>query len=469
VTPGASITPGHPGGRAPNIPSCSRTPSGAGRRLARYPGCARPGHDEGMAHWLALGRCRGRRGRTAGWLTAAGLLAGWVGGCTSSSPPAHSAGAGPGSLGCTTATTTGRALTGVRPVTTAVPGSPAAVVATADGRWEFASLTADRQGEIAVLAVGHGAPRLVRTVDLPESLPAAFEMTLTHDGRLLVVAGYTGTAVMSVQALEDGRPNPALGVLSDAGAGEFGVAVSADDRYVYVTDESTGGLSVFSLALALRDGFGAAGVAVGIVPLVNVAQAHLGAVDLALSPDGKLAYVTTGGGYVPTGQLWVIDLGRADAGAARAAVLAHAAAGCSPSRVAVSPDGSTAWVTVEESNALLAFSTAELQRDPGHALRAVVRVGSEPVGLLLAGGGRVALVANSNRGLVSGTASQVRQTVSVIGTAAALAHRPALLGAVPAGLFPRGLSIDPSSGQVLLANYNSGAIEQFPVPDATGR
>ena len=30
-------------------------------------------------------------------------------------------------------------------------------------------------------------------------------MTLTHDGRLLLVAGYTATAVLSVSALEDGR------------------------------------------------------------------------------------------------------------------------------------------------------------------------------------------------------------------------------------------------------------------------
>ena len=107
-------------------------------------------------------------------------------------------------------------------------------------------------------------------------------------------------------------------------------------------------------------------------------------------------------------------------------------------RVAVSPDGSTAWVTAAQSNALLAFSAAELRTDPSRALRAVVRVGSEPVGLLLVDNGRVALVGNSNRGLVPGsTGTNSPQTVSVINTAAALAHQPATVAAVLASLFPR--------------------------------
>jgi DNA-binding beta-propeller fold protein YncE len=94
------------------------------------------------------------------------------------------------------------------------------------------------------------------------------------------------------------------------------------------------------------------------------------------------------------------------------------------------------------------------------------RTGSEPVGLVLADDGRIALVGNSNRGLVPGTGGKAPQTVAVIDTAAALAGRPALLGVVPAGVFPRDLSIDPASGQVLMANSNSGTIEEFPVPQA---
>ncbi len=354
----------------------------------------------------------------------------------------------------------GRVRPAVRPVTVTVPEAPTAMVGTPDGRWAFASLSSQASGAIGVMAVAGGTLRLVRMVPLPHPLAAAFGMTLTHDGRLLVVAGEAATAVLNVSALEEGRGNPVAGVLSDAGAGQFEVSVSPDDRYVYVSNEDSGDLSVFDLAVALRRGFTAPGVAVGLVPLAN------GTVGVAQSPDGSMLYVTTFGAYGPHGQLWVIDAARADSGAGRRAVLAHVFAGCQPVRVAVSPDGSTAWVTALQSNALLAFSTAGLRTDPSRALRAVVRTGSEPAGLLLVDNGRVALVGNSNRGLVPDSqGTNGPQTVSIIDTAAALAHRPATTGAVPAGLFPRDLSLDQATGQVMLGNFNSGTVEEFPVPE----
>ena len=389
-----------------------------------------------------------------------------LGGCSSSPKPrAPGEAATPKAValnaGCSTQVAPGKLGPAVRPVTATVPDAPTAMVGTADGRWAFASLSSHTTGAIAVMAVARGTLRLVRPVPLPHTLPAAYGMTLTHEGRLLLVAGESATAVLSVSALEDGRGNPLAGVLSDAGSGQFEVSVSPDDRYVYVTDEDTGALSVFDLAVALRRGFTAAGVAVGLVPL------DTGAVGVAQSPDGNLLYVTTYGAYGPYGQLWVIDAARADSGAGRGAVLAHVFAGCQPVRVAVSPDGSTAWVTALQSNALLAFSTAGLRTDPSRALRAVVRTGSEPVGLLLVDNGRVALVGNSNRGLVADSqGTNGPQTVSIIDTAAALAHRTATTGAVPAGLFPRDLSFDQATGQVMLANFNSGTVEEFPVPGA---
>jgi DNA-binding beta-propeller fold protein YncE len=122
------------------------------------------------------------------------------------------------------------------------------------------------------------------------------------------------------------------------------------------------------------------------------------------------------------------------------------------------------WVTALQSNALLGFFVASLRDDPSRALRAVVRVGSEPVGLLLVDDGRLALVGNSNCGLVPGTGSDIRQTVSVINTAAALAQLPAVVGLVPSGLFPSDLTFDQATRQVLLGNFNSGTIEEFPAP-----
>jgi hypothetical protein len=98
------------------------------------------------------------------------------------------------------------------------------------------------------------------------------------------------------------------------------------------------------------------------------------------------------------------------------------------------------------------FSVRQLSRDPARALEAVVRVGPQPVGVLLIGHGRYALTANSARF----TAPGKPHTVSVVSTAAALACRPALAGTVRAGAFPREFGYDPATAAVLLTNFDSG-------------
>lgn len=287
---------------------------------------------------------------------------------------------------------------------------------------------------------------------------------MTHDGRLLLVAGGDGAAVVSVSALERGSPSPVVGRLSDSSSGQFEVALSPDDRYAFVSDELTGGVSVFDLARALHGGLPASavlsppGVAVGIVHLAPTA------VGVAVSPDGRLLYVTTEGRYGKDGRLWVIDATRAERGDVAHAVLADAPAGCAPVRVALAPDGTEVWVTARQSNGLLAFNAKSLLVHPAAALQAVIPVGSEPVGLGLVDQGQIALVANSNRGLVPGTGSNRAQTITVVNTRAALAHRPALIGEIPAGLFPRDLNVDPSTGQVLVGNFNSNTVEVFKQP-----
>lgn len=95
-----------------------------------------------------------------------------------------------------------------------MPGLPTAAVETADGHWAFASLTAPTGGALEVLSVTEGRMTPVRTVVLP-GLSGAFGMALTHDGRLLVVAGHNETAVVSVAALETGKGAALVGTLVD--------------------------------------------------------------------------------------------------------------------------------------------------------------------------------------------------------------------------------------------------------------
>lgn len=329
--------------------------------------------------------------RRAAGLVSVLLLAG-IGGCSGA---AHQT-AKP-AVNCSTRVSAGRPIVVPPPGRVPLTGQPFATLALPGSRWAVASLTigtaSGAHGGLALLAVGGTAARLVRTVMLPSSLSGAEGMTITHDGRLLLVAAGTATGVFSVPALEHGSHHSLLGILADTGTAQTEVAVSGDGKYAFVTDETSGELSVFNLALALRKGFRAHGVAAGLVPLAP------GTVGVADAPGSATVYVTTLGGYGDRGILWAIDASRAEHGAGPAAVLARAAAGCQPVRVAVSPGGKTIWVTALQSNALLAFAAATRPASPP-VLRAVVGVGAEPVGLLLLGNGSTAMVGDSNRGLI---------------------------------------------------------------------
>ncbi len=370
-------------------------------------------------------------------------------------PPAHQAAAQ--TPGCSEAVSAGRPLAAAADVTEPVSGNPYAVTVLPGGRYAVASLSAGGQlnlrGVLELIAIRSRALSPVRTVILPSDLAGASGMAVTHDGQLLLVAAETATAVVSVRGLEDGARDPVEGVLVDAGVGQTEVAVTPDGRYAFVSDEDSGGLSVFDLALARERGFGAPGVAVGIIKLAN------GPVGIAISPNGALVYVTTLGGYGPRGKLWVINAGAAERGAGQSAILGDSYAGCQPVRVVLSPDGSLAWVTALQSDALLAFQTSRVLSDPAAALRAVVRVGAEPVGLVLLDRGQLLVVGDSDRyGIAGGSA------ISLISASDALAGRPATLGSLPAGQFPRDLSYDTGVGVVLVPNFLSQDVELLSLP-----
>ncbi len=154
----------------------------------------------------------------------------------------------------------------------------------------------------------------------------------------------------------------------------------------------------------------------------------------------------------------MIDVARAESDPARS-VVATVDAGCEPVRVAVSPNGTVVWVTARASDALLGFSAARLLTDPAQSLVADVRVGEAPVGLAVVNNGATVVVADSNRFNVAGA----HANLLVVNTTAALAHRPAVLGHIESGYFPRDMAIAPSGRSVLVANFNSGQLEEVGV------
>jgi DNA-binding beta-propeller fold protein YncE len=240
-----------------------------------------------------------------------------------------------------------------------------------------------------------------------------------------------------------------------------------------VTLEDSQRAAVFNLGAALSRGFGPADY-VGSIPL------GLAPVGITVSPGGRWLYATsetatrgTGaarpiagpagpGGALSAGTLTVIDLRRAETDPA-ASVVATVDAGCQPVRVTTAADGTQVWVTARASDDLLCFAAARLVSDPKRALVAAVRVGEAPVGLAAVRESSLVLVADSNRFGASGATSDL----DVVNVAAALAGRPAVVGHIRAGLFPRDMTLAPD-GTLLVSNFDSGQVEAVDVATVPG-
>ena len=204
------------------------------------------------------------------------------------------------------------------------------------------------------------------------------------------------------------------------GGDPFGVAVTPDGRYVFVS-RATSGVQVYRVGREL---------ALTWVRSVTVPGTLLGE---ALTSGGRYLLVASNRGAV------VIDV----------------AAGCQPVRVITSADGAVAWVTARGSNTLLGFSTALLRSHPARSLIARVGVGEAPVGLALVDHGRQIVVADSNRFDTPGASA----SLAVVRVADALADRPALAGLLPAGVFPREMTVAPSGRTLLVTCFGSGQLE----------
>jgi DNA-binding beta-propeller fold protein YncE len=410
--------------------------------------------------------------RRAGTVLLAGFLLATAG-CATSGPAGRTlssgtASSGAGAVGagavsraqpsCTTETQPAPSLSaGATAMTKANPpglaagpaeGSPFGVAVTAGGQWAFVSLGT----ALGVLRLSAGRPAdMVQWINLPVY---ADGMALTPDGRYLLLAGTNGAVVVSVSAAEQGSSQAVLGQLSaPSGSGTDGaieVAVSADGQYAFVSLEYASTIAVFDLPTAVTGGFSGDDGYVGAIPTQYYP------VGLAVAPDGQWLYATSEARHPSglAGTLEVISVAKAESDPAHS-VVATVPAGCNPVRVITSADGTVVWVTARASDALLAFSARRLRTDPTDALLADVRVGEAPVGLALARQGSLLVVADSDRFGVSGKAA----SLAVVDVPAALADRPALVGYLPAGQFPRDVAASPDGSIVLVANYNSGQIE----------
>ena len=345
-----------------------------------------------------------------------------------------------------------------------VPGKSFGVVASPDERWLLVSVSAPPAHGIAVLRRRQTGAQLSQFVPLEHP---ALGLALTRGGEVLAVADVRGgvSFVAVVRAISGSRRSVLGHIQTGTAMGSVEVTLSQDEQYAFVTEEKRGAVSVIDLHRAQGSRYQASAV-IGQVPVDHMP------VGMALSPDGSWLYVTCEAteaavgasveGHAsdflarpvsPEGTLIVIDVARAQHEPAHA-VIARVPAGKNPVRVALSHDGSIAWATARASNALLAFDAAALRKDPRSARRATFPVGFAPVGVALVAGDQIAVVANSNR-FAGGDAAQ---TVSVLDTEAVLAGRPATLGTIQVGAFPREFGAAARGDTLFLTNFGSGTV-----------
>ncbi len=348
--------------------------------------------------------------------------------------------------GCSTSVASAAALPSVRSTLVDVGSQPFGVVTTADGAFSFVTMN----NAVAVLSDGSPlAPVLTHVLAAPGSNGSE---QLTHSGKYLLVAANSGAIVMNVASAEAGDAAVVGTLTSQFGSGAVEVALSPDDKFAFVTLENSSALVVFNLESALINGFGPSDV-VGKIPLGG------GPVGMAISPDHRWLYAASrlrNGAPAPSeGTISVIDLARAETAPSPAAIVSTVTAGCSPVRIITSPDGSQVWVSSRDSNTLLGFSAAAMRSNPSHALIARVGVGESPIGLAMVRGGSRILVADSN---LNGKGNGVT-SVSVVSTSAAVAGGHALLGQISTGQLPREFSLAPDGKTALVTNSNSGQVQ----------
>ena len=402
-------------------------------------------------------------------------------------------------------------------VTIALPSNPFAAKPSADGCWVFVSV-AGANGGIAVLKRQEGHIEMQRVVRVT---PAPAGIALTHDGQLLVAAANNSAVILDVARMTAGAENPILGTLRGP-EGKFlqsvYVNITADDKLLFVSEEAAAVITVIDFQRARANGFKAdafiGDVPVGGAPIaltfssdgkwlyttsesaspdwkwprvckpeglprtpgqfaalkavaerqIAALQAQLagasekGAAQLQQQIDSLRALTSNPSGdqlVNPEGAVVVVDVGRARTDPANA-VTTRIPAGCSTVRMAISPDGRRIYVTARNSNAVEVFDTAKLASDPDHSRLGMTPVGEAPVPVAVIDGGKKVVAGNSNR-FAGGNAPQ---TLSVL-DAAKMERKgaDAALGPIPAGAFPRELSVSADGHTLFLTNAGSSSLQ----------
>lgn len=274
-------------------------------------------------------------------------------------------------------------------------------------------------------------------------------VAISMDGRRAFVTD-NGADTVSVVDTSTGEAIAAIPVED----GPFGIALSPDDRYAYVTNSRADTVSVIDTRAAVTIG-----------PAIPVGRQPRA---VALTPDGRYAYVTNFGGdsvsvidtaafatvgspipmpgspfglAIARGKVYVANFGNDTVSVietSSGAVDAVIPVGDGPFRVAVTPDGSHAYVANSRAGTVSVIDT-----QAATTVGPPIRVGDDPFGIAIAPNGQLALVVNNQSASVSvidtGTGTTTGQMLSV-------------------GPAPYGVAIAPDGRHAYVTNSNTSAV-----------
>jgi YVTN family beta-propeller protein len=271
-------------------------------------------------------------------------------------------------------------------------GTPPTLLAISpDGSRVFAASS----GELTIIDAASNTA--ARTVRIP---PYTTGVAVTPYGTRVLINSVSAARLVVVDGVRGVQLSP-IGLPLDVPPGGFGrIAVTADDRHAYVTNQAKEYLALVDLKAAT----------------VRERSLDLRPSDVTLSNDGGTLYVTGCKDFCTTGTVQVLDT----------ATLVNArsfAVGPGPYRFALSPDGTRGYTTNLGGPSLSVVDVAS------GATLATVPVGVEPTGLAVTPDGTHVWVANQQQG----TLTIVDARANTVGATASMPSQPREIVFAPDG------------------------------------
>ena len=209
------------------------------------------------------------------------------------------------------------------------------------------------------------------------------------------------------------------------------VALTPNGAYAYVTNWNSGTVSVINTTtntVTATVPVGTGPTSAAIAPK-GTPPGLINPVGVAVTPNGKYAYVTNEGNE----SVSVIST-------ATNKVTATVTVGIYPYAVAVTPNGACVYVTNDYSGSVSVISTAT------NSVTATVPGLFNPVGVAVTPNGQYAYVTNNNGSYGGGSVSMISTTMNTV------------TATVPVGSGPEGVAVTPNGAYAYVTNWNSDTV-----------